>query len=131
MHTSEASEPTLPYDVAEYLAPPPGGYPPQQPGPGEPGFTPPDPNPITLESHIGYLKLAMRLKENECQIKNILAVINDLEQKGTAARYYQDGQPIELAQYDAAKGPIWVEHMNHLQLASSAVFPHNAIGNMS
>ncbi|KAK6495269.1 hypothetical protein TWF481_003297 [Arthrobotrys musiformis] len=92
--------------------PPPDGYPPQKPGPGEPGFIPPPGCTPKIQDRVAVLREALTIKGNEKQGKNIEAVIRSLEKNEETSEYYQDGRPITLDQYDKTKGPIWLETMD-------------------
>ncbi|KAK6510908.1 hypothetical protein TWF506_009996 [Arthrobotrys conoides] len=80
-----------------------------QPSIGDPAFVHPAiDTTAVLEDRIARLRVATHFKKNERQIKNIKASIRDLEQKGAAALFYQDGIPTTLTgKFDMSKGPIW------------------------
>ncbi|KAK6342737.1 hypothetical protein TWF718_008126 [Orbilia javanica] len=112
-------------DDSLWLTPPPGGYPPPMARPGEPGFAPLGANEPSMEDQIADLRMAMGIKGNEGQEKNILAVIRDLQQKGTGAMFYQDGKPTTLEASDkSGKFPMWLQLPGQAQLtASVASYP--------
>ncbi|RVD86014.1 uncharacterized protein DFL_004310 [Arthrobotrys flagrans] len=133
---SSRDESTLPVfdpyldDLSMCLMPPPGGYPPPMPRPGEPGFAPLPANTTTLEQRIGLFRTALNFPENQKQKSNILAIIRDVEATGAPAQFYQDGQPIEWAEFDPSKGPIMPGMLFAAAQfsATSAIFPGGGIG---
>ncbi|RVD84607.1 uncharacterized protein DFL_006348 [Arthrobotrys flagrans] len=110
-----------------------GCPPPIRPSPGEPGFAPlvaMEGRMSDLEDRIATLEALKDLKENEGQIENIQAVIDDLRRDRTTAEFYRGGKSIRLVDFDPSKGPTWDEIPRNSQHASWAAHPRANNGNL-